>query len=269
MQIKLDALSYKHRFAASNQLSSKANALRESAETDPEGRKKNRRTIVPFDARCALVDVDALGAALAYYDMALLLMKSKDPNYATVANWKCNVLLTLGQYADACAWYAEILKVTLEAEGPSAPLSPTAELAKKQLAKYRGKKNEPVAYRGSDIRDFDDPPFCMYAADFVRALAASKFAEAERHVEPTKAKEYSTGRLKTRWKSLVGDVGVEALSISLESHLFEWTGRKAREVGWCYFAVRGDGVDEGVAITVSHDKESTGIAISHVEFGRP
>lgn len=268
MKIELDDLSYKHRFNASSMLTSKAHSLADAARVTAEERKKNRRYIAPFDGRAAYVDVDLLGAAIAYYDMALLLMRPNDPNWSTVANWKCNALISLGQYEDALRWYAHIVKASAAADGPHAPSNATVELAKKQIASYRGRKNEPVDYRGEDSADFKDPPFCMYARDFVEALATGRNAEAVKHIEPDKRKEYSTAKLKTSWKQLVGRAGPDTLSISLESYAFDWKGRQGTEMGWCYFSVTGSDVHEGIAIVVS-GAEHGGIAITRVEFGRP
>jgi tetratricopeptide (TPR) repeat protein len=239
----------------------------DAAGVREKDRKKNKKYIKPFTGDDEYVDVALVAAAIAYYDMALLLMKPLDPNYATVANWKCNALLKLGQYEEAVAWYQEIIKVSAEADG-NAPPDATAELAAKQLRKYEGRKNEPVDYRATDAELFDAPPFTAHVEEFINKLASGKVTDAVRYIADEKKAEYSVKALKQRWKDLVGEAGLDSLSISLESHQFDWKGRKASEMGWCYFSISGDGVSEGISAVVAKTKEGF-LVLTKVEFGRP
>lgn len=268
MKILLDKLSYKHRFNASSTLTSKANNLLDAASVQEKDLKKNKKYIKPFDNKSEYIDVSLVEAAIAYYDMALLLMKPYDSNYRTVANWKCNALIKLGQYEDAVAWYKEIIKTSAEANGINGPSSTTVELAKKQIAKFDGLKNEPVDYLSNDNTAFNDPPFCMYVAEFINKLAMGKYADAIKYIDHQKEKEYSVKILKKNWKELVGDVDIDSLSVSVESHLFEWEGQKDKEMGWCYFSISGNGINEGIAVIVS-TTEHNSYAITKIEFGRP
>ncbi len=252
-------------------LSSKASSLQDAAVVKEKERKKNKSYVLSFDDRFKgdYIDVAAMGAAIAFYDMDLLLRKPNDPNCATIANWKCNALVALGQFEEAVRWYEEIIiRWHFDAEGPNAKLDATAELARKQIAKYRGRKNHPVDYRGTDAGDFDDPPFCMYVAEFLRALASGKAAEATKYVHPEIDKRLSGQVLKREWQALVGKRGTEDLTIALQTHSFEWEGRKEQDLGWCYFSISGEGVSEGVSAIVCAT-DGSGYAIRDLEFGRP
>jgi len=79
--IDLNSIPYKHRFNAASLLISKANRLGGLGLESPDQKGDNQRLL----------------AAVAYYDMALVLMKPFDPNYSTVLNWKCNTLTASGQ----------------------------------------------------------------------------------------------------------------------------------------------------------------------------
>src|SRR5579859_1887620 len=97
--IDLNSIPYKHRFNGASLLISKANRLVGLPLPEQKG------------------DPQKLLAALAYYDMALALIKPFDANYSTVVNWKCTVLRSLGQYEDAVNWYREIVRISDEVDG--------------------------------------------------------------------------------------------------------------------------------------------------------
>lgn len=269
MKILLDNLSYKHRSNASSMLISKANNLLDAASVQEKDLKKNKKYIKPFDNKSEYIDVSLVAAAIDYYDMSLLLVKPYDSNYRTVANWKCNALIKLGQYEDAVAWYKEIIKTSAEANGINGPSNATVELAEKQIAKFNGLKNEAVDYHSNDNEAFNDPPFCMYVAAFINALAIGKYTDALKYIDHEKEDAYSVKTLKKNWKELVGEADIDSLSVSLESHLFEWKGQKDIEMGWCYFSISGNGISEGISVIVSKIEQQNSYAITKIEFGRP
>jgi len=222
--IDLNKLSYRHRDTASGLLVSKANGFADSAIV-LERKQKKGRTYVDGEKAGQLVDVGAVMAAIAYYDMALLLMRPFDPNYSTVANWKCNALCKLRQFEDAAIWYAEIIRLDEESHGGAPSGDATAKLAREQLGRLKSKKNAPLRYRETDTNDFADPPFTLYAFECVTQLAKGKYADASLYFEVADRKKFASGVLKKHWKQMVGDTQFADLSISLESHLFECLSR--------------------------------------------
>jgi hypothetical protein len=265
--LSLDKLPYKHRFDAATLLASKANNLRDASVVGERAQKKNR-TYVRNEQTGELVDVGLVLAALSYFDMALLLMRSFDPNYRTVANWKCNALCSIGQYADAVNWYEEIVRVDREQNGGTVSRNATTALAQEQLAKYRGRSNVALTHPVDDTDNFIAPPFTLYAQGCLTSLAKRKFADAALHFAPEDRKTYSAKLLKQKWIELVGTTDFADVSIVLQEHLFEWRGKLEHDLGWCYFSVSGPECNEGVSFVV-RNTEHGGFAIHRVEFGRP
>jgi hypothetical protein len=99
-------------------------------------------------------------------------------------------------------------------------------------------------------------------------LAKGKYADAVRYFEGGNREKFSSAVLKKNWKQLVGDSEFADLSINLESHLFEWEGKSKADIGWCYFAISGPEVNEGVACVVK-STGGLGLAVRQIEFGRP
>jgi len=266
-KIDLDTLSYKNRSDAAGLLISKGNQLVDAAVVAEAGTKKNR-TYVPGSERGELVDVGLVLAAVAYFDMALLLMRPFDPNYKTVINWKCNALCAIGQYADAVGWYEEIVRIDGEEHGGTISEGPTTALAQKRIVELREKDNAPLAFRVEAVDDFVTPPFTLYAQHCLTSLAKGKYAEATSYFAEEDRKAYSAKVLKQRWQALVGSRGLADLSLALESHLFEWEGKSKHDIGWCYFSVTGPDIQEGLSFVVGAT-ESQSFAVRRIEFGRP
>jgi hypothetical protein len=267
--VDLDRLSYKHRTDASGVLVSKGNGLLDASVVSKKAQKKNR-TYVRGDKRGEVVDVAAVLAAIAYYDMALLLMRPFDPSYPTVANWKCNALCAIGQYADAVTWYEEIVQIDREQNGGTVSSNATTALARKQIVRYRGRSNAPLSYRTDDVDDFVAPPFTLYAQACLTSLAKGTHADATRYFEQKDRKAYSAKVLKQKWNDLVGGTDFADLSISLEEHLFDWKGRSKTDEGWCYFSVSGPDFNEGISFVVGGTGDGDGsFAVRRIEFGRP
>jgi hypothetical protein len=268
--LDLGRLSYKHRMDASGLLVSKGNNLLDGSVVSEKAQKKNR-TYVPGKKRGEVVDVGLVLGAIAYYDMALLLMRPFDPSYRTVTNWKCNALCSIGQYADALSWYEEIVRVDSEQNGGTPSNNATTALAQKQLAAYRGKTNAPLDHRVDDVDDFIAPPFTLYAQTCLTSLAKGKYADATLYFAQEDRKKYSAKMLKRSWTELVGGADFADVSISLEKHLFDWNGKSKKDEGWCYFSVTGPEFNEGISFVVG-GTGSTGdgsFAVRRIEFGRP
>jgi tetratricopeptide (TPR) repeat protein len=241
--------------------------LLDASVVSEQAQKKNR-TYIQGDKRGEVVDVGLVLAAIAYYDMALLLMRSFDPNYRTVTNWKCNALCAIGQYADAVRWYEEIVRIDSEQNGGTVSGNATTALAKEKMAKYQGRTNAPLSYRTDDLDDFVAPPFTLYAQQCLISLAKGKYADATLYFQQDDRKEYSTKLLKKKWTELVGGADFADLSISLEEHLFEWKGKSRKDEGWCYFSVSGPDFNEGISFVVGRT-ETGNPAVRRIEFGRP
>lgn len=144
-------------------------------------------------------DEKALTTALAYYDMALSLQKPYDPNYPTALNWKCNALIKLGRYADAVAWYREIIRISDETNGKHLR-DAYAELAEKMIQAYAGRPDESLQEKpGDDGTTFDEPPYCMYAEAFCELLVAQKFKKAHDCLSPSLKKDLSLEKLRGDW----------------------------------------------------------------------
>ena len=248
--IDLDAIAYKHRFNGASLLISKGNRLCGG---------------LPLPDQEA--DHQKLLAALAYYDMALALMKPFDPNYSTVVNWKCNVLRSLGQYEDAVNWYREIVRISDETDG-KAQRNATAVLADEMIQKYAGRANEPLKIRDADAAAFDDPPFCMVAEEFCVLLSEGKFKKAHLYLSPALRETFPVPKLKAAWQQMTGKAHSEEMSLTLEQHMVDWPDRKPDDVGWCYFSVSAAEFSEAVTVVVSRMPDNSD-RITQLEFGRP
>jgi tetratricopeptide (TPR) repeat protein len=242
-------IPYTHRFNGASLLIAKANRLSHGASASRDAKRKQ------------------LLAAVAYFDMALLLMKPYDPDYATVVNWKCNALLRIEQYEEAVAWYREIVRISDETDG-HAGRNATAVLAGEMIEKYSGLKNGPLP-RGDGIdSSFDKPPYCMHAEEFCSLLVERRFKKAHAHLAPELQKAFPAQRLKEAWISMIGTAKPDSLSILLERHMLEWPGRKNDEIGWCYFSVSAGDISEGLSLVVARTPQN-GYWLTEIEFGRP
>jgi tetratricopeptide (TPR) repeat protein len=247
--INLDSIPYKHRFNGASLLISKAHRLGGLRPPDQNGNKQK------------------LLAALAYYDMALALMKAFDPNYSTVVNWKCNVLQSLGQYEDAVNWYRKIVRISDEIDG-KAQRNATAALADEMIQKYAGHKNEPLDIGNADAAAFDDPPYCMVAEEFCVLLSEGKFKKAHLYLSPALRETFPIPKLKAAWQQMTGKAPSEEMSLTLEQHMVDWLDRKPDDVGWCYFSVSAADFSEAVTVVASRMPDNSD-RITQLEFGRP
>jgi tetratricopeptide (TPR) repeat protein len=193
MKIDISKLPYKHRFAAASMLMSRGNRLTELMS-------------LPFK-RTEERDVSRVLEGLSFYDMALSLIKPYDPNYQTLLHWKCQALISIGQFEDAKEWYEELLRIAAEAEGPNF-IRGYAKLAQEQVAVLAGKKNEPLPdISRLDVKLFDDPPFCAWAEQFCWLLRDRKFTQAHRYLSANLGNRLTPSALKKMWSSLIGSAG--------------------------------------------------------------
>ena len=249
-RVDLSALPYKHRFAGASLLLAKANrlcGLDSAGSTEP-----NPKAIV---------------TALAFYDMALSLLKPYDPNYSTVVNWKCNLLRELGQHAEAASWYREIVRLSDETDGKGMR-NPTASLAERMLRSCDGLANEPLQLSPETAEQFDEPPYCMFADEFCRLLAEQKFKKAHACLSPLLRQRVSIEGLKRDWKQMTRGAKAADLTVALEQHVLEWPARKAEDIGWCYYSVSTETLSEGLTVVVGRTPQQT-FWITGLEFGRP
>jgi hypothetical protein len=249
--IDLDSIPYKHRFNGAFLLISKANRL--WGMGPPDSYRE--------------ADEQNLRAALAYYDMALALMKPYDPNYSSVLNWKCNVLRTLRQYEDAVIWYREIVRISDETDG-KAKRNADAVLAEKMIHEYAGRKNEPLKVANADKTAFDDPPYCMCAEEFCTLLSEGKFKKAHLFLSPTFREAITVSELKAEWQQMTKKTRSEEVSVALQQHIEDWPDRRPDDIGWCYFSVSAAEVNEAITVVVSRMPDNSD-RITQVEFGRP
>lgn len=245
--INLARIPYAHRFNGASLLIAKANRLSGGASGATEAKQ--------------------LLAAVAYFDMALLLMKPYDPNYATIVNWKCNALLKLEQYEEAVAWYREIVRISDETDG-QAGRNATAKLAEEMLAKHSGMKNGPLSVDGGIDSSFDEPPYCIHAEEFCSLLVERKFKKAHAYLAPKLRDEFPVQKLKEAWLSMIGTAESDSLSVLLQQHMLNWPSRKSDDIGWCYFSVSAERVSEGVSLVVARTPNN-GYWLTEIEFGRP
>lgn len=246
--IDLNALPYKFRFNGASLLISKANRLCDM--TSPT--RPDRKTLL---------------AAMAYYDLALALMKPYDPNYSTVVNWKCNVLQELGQFEEAVSWHEEIIRISDETDGKGMR-NATASLAEEMIRRCQGRGNAQLDAPSGDEGDFDEPPYCMFATEFCALLTEQKFKKAHALLAPALKEIFPAEKLKEDWGRMVRGARSPEVSVALEEHMLDWSTRKAEEIGWCYFSVSTDKVNEAVAVVVGRTPQNS-YWITDLELGRP
>lgn len=253
MEIDLSNVPYKHRFAAASILMSKGNRLTEL-------------TSMP-DGVSDLKQIQLIRQGLPFYDMALILMKPHDPNFQTLLNWKCLALISLGQFEDACRWYEELLRVAIESDGHNG-LGPTARLALDQIKSLVGQPNKPLPrIDETDVRMFDDPPFCDWAESFCRLLEKGKFSQAHRYLASPFGMEMTSVELRHSWLRMLGESKSDS-TISLEQFELSTESSEEGHVGWCYFSVTNDEVNEAVSMDIYRGSINV-YEIRSVAFGRP
>lgn len=249
--VDLNIVSYKHRSAAASLLISKANRL------SGIGSLRDR----------AAADDKTLLAAVAYYDMALVLLKPFDPNYSTVAHWKCLALLALRQYEQAVAWYREIVRLSDETDG-KATRNATAALAERMIVEYDGRRDEPLSMANLDTTTFDDPAYCIVAEDFCLLLSQGKFKKAHAYLSPALRETMSVATLKEEWRRTTQGTTAADLTVTLQQHLVDWPGRRTEEVGWCYYGLTAEALNEAVIVVVGR-MPNNAYMLTQVGFGRP
>lgn len=252
-KIDIANIPYKHRTAAADLLISKAHRLVDLSEL-------HYRDIGDKEIRQAQ-------KAISFYDMALFMMKPYDLNYQTILNWKCLTLIGIGQFEDACKWYEELIRISIESEGPKSK-NATRDLAKEQLKKYSGKSNCPIKpVDESEIRILDDPPFCLWAERFCDELQKGKYKKAHQFFSHDLAKRISQTQLKESWLSLT-DSADSDVNIYLDRYEIGSDDDEDNYIGWCYFIVSSENINEAISFDV-YQTESLGYEIHSIEFGRP
>lgn len=246
-------LPYAHRMAAADLLISKAQRLADFASLyfNDLGEKETRK------AR----------QAVSFYDLALNLMKPYDGNYNTIIHWKCLVLIALEQYEDAACWYEELIRLTINSEGPNFRCA-TAKAAQKKLAEIKGKANSPLP----DLKDKDgdllgDPQFCWWSSQFCEALSTNKFKLAHGFLSDDLAEAMDQAALKNGWISLLSEPRADT-NVTLERYELAKSDDPKDYVGWCYFIVSGEETIESISVDV-YLRPGAGYEIRSIEFGRP
>lgn len=212
-------------------------------------------------------DIRKVQKAISLYDIALGLMKPHDPNYQTIINWKCLTLIEIGQFEDACKWYEELVRSAIDSQGPNVK-DPTRDFAKEQLKKYKSKKNHPIKELDQSEMDiFNDPSFCLWAEGFCNELQSNKFKKAHQYLSPELAKEVPLKKLEEDWLELLNgsDSGID---IYLEAHRVGSDQDKDKFIGWCYFVVANNEINEAISFDI-YQTEGHGFEIREIEFGRP
>lgn len=252
MPAELSTIPYKHRSNAASLLISKANRLtgltgQGSTETPPNKIKNIR-------------------AGIAYYEMALILLKPYDPNYCTILNWKCLALLKLSQFADATRGYEEILSICAATEGNNAS-TPYTQLASEKIREYTGRTNQDLPPEDDDADVFDTPPYCAFGEDFVGFLRDASFKKAHACLSDPLREEISLAKLKSDWLSLIAEGRGEPVEITAESHTTDWPARTEQEIAWCYYSITNSTLNEAIIMTVGKTKHD-GFEITSFELGR-
>lgn len=253
MNTDISKLPYKHRFAAASMLIFKGNRLTEltSLRSKPTKERDVRRVL----------------EGLSFYDIALSLMKPYDPNYLTLLNWKCLALISIGQFEDARKWYEELLRIAIESEGQNC-LGATAKLALEQVAVLADKKNEPLPnIDRSDVEMFDDPPFCAWAEQFCWHLRDRKFKQAHLYLSMNLRNMLAPSELRKMWSSLLASSKLD-VDISLERYELESPSGDKNQIGWCYFTITSDEINEAISMAI-YKTASNAFEIGSLLFGRP
>ena len=253
-EVDLAGMHYPHREAAADLLISKARKLADfvSLYFDDMSDKDSRK------AR----------QAVSFYDLALHLMKPYDGGYQTIIHWKCLVLIALEQYEEAASWYEELIRLVGTSEGPNYRC-PTARAAAEKLAELKGMKNTPLPeLKDGDAELLDEPGFCWWAAQFCNELADGKFKLAHGCLSGGFGKSMTLLELKRSWLSLVDDPEVD-LNITLGRYELAAEGDAGDYVGWCYFVISGNEINEAIAVDVYQRPAANSYEIRAIDFGRP
>jgi hypothetical protein len=246
-------LPYPHRNAAADLLISKAQKLADLSSL--------------FFGDLGEKEIKKARQAVSFYDLALHLMKPYDGNYSTIIHWKCLLLIVLEQYEEATSWYEELIRLTVDSEGPNYRCA-TAKEAEKQLSKIKGKKNSPLPeFKDKDGDLLDDPQFCWWSSQFCEALSSRKFKLAHDYLSDELGKKMGQTDLKNNWTSLLNDPKADT-DVFLERYELASADDANDYVGWCYFVVSGDDINEAVSMEIYHG-EGQGYEIRSIEFGRP
>jgi hypothetical protein len=141
-------------------------------------------------------------------------------------------------------------------------------LAQEQVAILAGKKNEPLPNIDRfDVELFDDPPFCAWAEQFCWLLRDRKFKQAHRYLSTNLGNTLTPSELKKMWSSLIASSKLD-VDISLERFELGSPSEDKNQIGWCYFTITSDEINEAVSMVV-YKTASNAFEIGSLDFGRP
>jgi len=251
-EAELTKIPYSHKQSAANLLISKAQRLAEFSDI--------------YFGDMSDKEIKKALQAVSFYDLALSLMKPYDGNYETIIHWKCLTLIALEQYEEASSWYQELIRLSETAKTPEL-YNATAKEAKRQLSKISGKKNSPLPkIDEKENQLLDDPSFCWWAMQFCEALAKRKYKLAYEYLSEQLREKLTQVELKKQWISILNKPK-DDVDINLERYDMATETDEEDYVGWCYFTVLGQDINEAISLDIY--KKSDGYEIRDLEIGRP
>lgn len=147
-------------------------------------------------------------------------------------------------------------------------LGATAKLAQEQMAVLAGKKNEPLPnIDRSEVELYDDPPFCAWAEQFCWLLRDRKVKQAHRYLSTNLGNILTSSELKKMWSSLIAP-SKQDVDISLERYELSSPSGDKNQIGWCYFTITSDEINEAISMAV-YKTASNAFEIGSLDFGRP
>ncbi|GAA5520639.1 hypothetical protein LQ318_02810 [Aliifodinibius salicampi] len=105
------------------------------------------------------------------------------------------------------------------------------------------------------------------AFQFASAITNGNFSEAYRLLSEEQQNELNPERLEKAFEKMIEYGKGPVHHIELMKEMTEWPSKEAKDVGWAYVAMVGDGFSEAVSVVVSEENKK--YKIREIEWGRP
>jgi hypothetical protein len=93
------------------------------------------------------------------------------------------------------------------------------------------------------------------------------FVAARNMLTPNLKRKYSAPELKGRMASMIAYANEPIDNFEVVGMMENWPTKKARDAGWVYVALLGNGFSEAVTIIIA--RQASKLLIRDIEWGRP
>ena len=98
-------------------------------------------------------------------------------------------------------------------------------------------------------------------------LQKNRFKDAHTSLSPDLGQKVSQAQLKAKWLELLSPSDA-ATEVHLDNYILATSSDADNFVGWCYFVVQNDDVNEALALGIYKNQHNR-YEVGDIEFGRP